>query len=128
MTEHFSLTAPSIRLAGIVKGPAKEIPLRLLLDTGAVRTILTWETAVGCGYDPAVASKRIPIVTASGYETCPEIILSQITFLQRRLHNIPVLCHPLPAELRVDGIVGLDFFRGTKLTIDFRTGEVSLDV
>lgn len=37
------------------------------------------------------------------------------------------LCHDLPAEVRVDGLLGLDFLRGRRLTLDFRTGRLSLD-
>lgn len=37
------------------------------------------------------------------------------------------LCRDLPAEVRVDGLLGLDFFRGTRLALDFRAGRLSLD-
>jgi len=127
MSERFSLAAGSIRLVAVISGPLRETSSRMVLDTGASRTILTWEIAQACGYDPSDAKSRIEITTASGFETCPEIVLSEFHFLGRTLRNFPVLCHPLPAELRIDGLVGLDFFRETRLTIDFRGGEVTLE-
>jgi hypothetical protein len=37
-----------------------------------------------------------------------------------------VIAHALPARSGVAGLLGLDFFRGQMLTVDFRAGEVSL--
>ena len=127
MSDRFPLDAGSIRLVAIISGPLREMSSRMVLDTGASRTVLTWEIAQACGYDPAGAENRTDITTASGFETCPEIVLSDFRFLGRTLQDFPVLCHPLPAELRIDGLVGLDFFRATRLTLDFRIGEVTLE-
>ncbi len=37
-----------------------------------------------------------------------------------------VSCHTLPPSAGVDGLLGLDFFRGERLTVDFRTGRLIL--
>jgi hypothetical protein len=37
-----------------------------------------------------------------------------------------VLAHDLPPEARVDGLLGLDFRRGSVLTVDFTAGPISL--
>ncbi len=37
-----------------------------------------------------------------------------------------VLCHTLPPSATVDGLLGLDFFRGHQLTVDFQTGQITL--
>jgi hypothetical protein len=37
-----------------------------------------------------------------------------------------VLSHTLPPSATIDGLLGLDFLRGKKLTIDFRQADVSL--
>jgi hypothetical protein len=33
----------------------------------------------------------------------------------------------LTATTAVDGVLGLDFFRGRRLSIDFRIGEITLE-
>jgi hypothetical protein len=38
-----------------------------------------------------------------------------------------VLCHTLPPSATVDGVLGLDFFRGYKLAIDFNKGIIDID-
>jgi hypothetical protein len=40
--------------------------------------------------------------------------------------DFPVLWLPLPPAVRVDGLLGLDFFRGLVLTLDFARGQISL--
>jgi len=37
-----------------------------------------------------------------------------------------ILCHTLPPSAGVDGLLGLDFFRGQRVTIDFQHGEVTI--
>jgi hypothetical protein len=38
-----------------------------------------------------------------------------------------VLGHTLPPSSGVDGLLGLDFFRGLCLNIDFRPGRLRID-
>jgi hypothetical protein len=40
--------------------------------------------------------------------------------------NLLVTVHNLPHTVTVDGLLGLDFFRGQTLKIDFRTGLIDL--
>jgi hypothetical protein len=40
--------------------------------------------------------------------------------------NFPVICHDLPAALHVDGLLGLDFVRRYRLSVDFQAGFISL--
>jgi hypothetical protein len=47
--------------------------------------------------------------------------------LGRVLEDFPLICHTLPSSTNVDGLLGLDFFRGTSLHIDFKTGFVSVE-
>src|SRR5262245_47205153 len=109
-----------------VTGPLGSRVLSLALDTGASYTLLNEARLVSLGYDPAQATSRIPVVTASGAAACPQIILSEIRTLGQARLNFPVLCHPLPAGATFDGLLGLDFLRGQILTIDFRAGQITL--
>ena len=37
------------------------------------------------------------------------------------------VCRDLPAAIAIDGLLGLDFLRGTRLTIDFRNGTIDVE-
>lgn len=99
---------------------------RLALDTGATGSMINWDLAVLLGYDPASAKERIQVTTGSGVEFAPRIVIRKIEILGRSLENFPILCHTLPPSATVDGLLGLDFFRGVRLVVDLRAGIVTL--
>lgn len=107
-------------------GPTGSIVLRLALDTGATGTVVNIGMLVAIGYDPALAPDRIQITTGSGVEFVPRITLDKMMALEQERVDFPVLGHTLPPSAGIDGLLGLDFFRGQSLTLDFRTGQVTL--
>jgi hypothetical protein len=66
-------------------------------------------------------------MTASAVEQVPEIIVKEISVGDEQRADFPILCHSFPEDITVDGFLGLDFIRGTQLTIDFRGGLVKID-
>jgi hypothetical protein len=52
--------------------------------------------------------------------------VNRLSALGQHAIGLKVLAHNLPPEAAVDGPLGLDFFRGFLLTIDFRGGQVDL--
>ena len=106
--------------------PNKDIIVHLALDTGATCSIINWDVAVLLGYDPAIAKERIQITTGSGVEFAPRIAICKVEAPGRHLENFPMLCHTLPPSATVDGLPGLDFFRGVNLIIDLRAGIVTI--
>jgi predicted aspartyl protease len=109
-----------------IEGPSGCVIVQLALDTGATSTLINAGLLVAVGYDPALAPERIQITTGSGVEFAPRVILTSITSLGQTRKDLPVLCHTLPLSTGVDGILGLDFLRDQKLTLDFRSGEILL--
>ncbi|MBI3249085.1 MAG: retropepsin-like domain-containing protein [Deltaproteobacteria bacterium] len=107
-------------------GPAGSIVLRLALDTGATGTVVNIGMLVTIGYDPALVPDRIQVTTGSGVEFVPRVTLDKITALGQERTDFPVLGHTVPPSAGIDGLLGLDFFRGQSLTLDFRTGQVML--
>ena len=107
-------------------GPSGSAILRLALDTGATGTLVNTGMLVALGYDPALEPDRVQITTGSGVEFVPRILLDRIMVLGEEAVEFPVLGHTLPPSAGIDGLLGLDFFRGLSLTIDFRTGQVAL--
>ena len=107
-------------------GPNGSGVLQLALDTGATTTLVNVGMLVAIGYDPALAPDRVQVTTGSGIEFAPRVIVDRIVALGQERSVFPVLGHTLPPSAGVDGLLGLDFFRGQSLTIDFRTGQVKL--
>ncbi len=107
-------------------GPAGSAVLRLALDTGATLTLVNVGLLVAVGYDPALMPERVQVTTGSGVEFVPRVTLDKIVGLGQARERFPVLGHTLPPSAGVDGLLGLDFFRGRLLTLDFRAGEASL--
>jgi len=107
-------------------GPTGDTQARLALDTGATRTIVNAAILVSIGYDPAVVPGRVPMTTRSGVEFVPRLSIDRIEALGKVHTNFPLICHTLPPTAPVDGVLGLDFLRGQRLTINFRKGLITL--
>jgi len=107
-------------------GPTSDILLKLALDTGATGTLISQTRLMEVGYDPATNPERFQITTGSGIEFVPRVMLKKVVALGEERASFPVLCHNLPANTRIDGLLGLDFFRGLNLNIDFRNGLITL--
>ena len=107
-------------------GPSGSAVVRLALDTGATSTLINAGILVAIGYDPALAPDRVQVTTGSGVEFAPRITLSRIATLGQERVGFPVLCHSLPPTASVDGLLGIDFLRGQILTIDLRSGRITL--
>jgi predicted aspartyl protease len=100
----------------------------VVLDTGATLTILATDIMARLGYDPANPDlERQRIVTGSGIEYAPRTTVRSATAIGLKVVNLDVLCHDLPPESGVDGLLGLNFFRQFKLTIRFRKGIIDLN-
>lgn len=109
-----------------VWGPTGSAVLRLALDTGATVTVLSTAMLVALGYDPALSPTRVQVTTGSSVEYAPRVTLSRILALEQERMDFPVLGHTLPPSAGVDGLVGLDFFRGKTLAIDFHAGRITV--
>jgi predicted aspartyl protease len=110
-----------------LQGATGDIVVRFALDTGATGSSVNWDIAKLLGYDPDNITERTQLITASGVERAPAIVLQRIEALGQEHSKFSVLCHSLPADAGIDGILGLDFFRNSRLVLDFRLGLVSLD-
>ncbi len=107
-------------------GPSGDTIVHLGLDTGATGSLINWDVAILIGYDPAIVQDRVHVTTGSGVEFAPRITMFKIEVSGRVLQDFPVICHTLPPSTNVDGLLGLDFFRGTYLNIDLVSGSVNV--
>jgi predicted aspartyl protease len=107
-------------------GPGGDTIVQLALDTGATGSLVNWDIAVLLGYDPAITEDRVQVTTGSGVEFASRIKVIRIEALGITQEHFPLLCHTLPPTAGVDGLLGLDFFRGTYLAIDLVSGTVDV--
>jgi predicted aspartyl protease len=98
----------------------------LTLDTGASDTFIDDARLAAVGYTRAHATNQHQVVTGSGYVTVLEVPLQTFRALGQTRPDFPVLAHAFPAGAGHDGVLGLDFFRGQILTLDFQKGEITL--
>lgn len=101
--------------------------LRLALDTGATDTLVNAGMLVSVGYDPASEADRLQVTTGSGIEYVSKVVTRRIKSLGQERFDFAVLSHTLPPSAGVDGLLGVDFFRGNALTIDFRQGHITVN-
>ncbi|MEX0701342.1 MAG: retropepsin-like aspartic protease [Planctomycetales bacterium] len=126
MSFHFDPAHKHIRVEVEVEGIASSVVLGFALDTGSSRTTIPEGILLFLGYDPAVATRQVRVTTPSGVELRPLVTIRRISALGHERVDLPVVCRTLPSSADIEGLLGLDFFRGHELTLDFRQGEIRL--
>ena len=119
----FPLKSGPIYVDAEITGPFGSVVLKLVLDTGATTTVIKLANLLALGFDPNQAARRVPMTTGS---VVTVVTLTRLSALGQHRFGFPVLAHPLPAAAAIDGLLGLDFFRGHVLTIDFPAGQITL--
>src|SRR3989338_8188419 len=99
---------------------------KMVLDTGATFTIVSWDVADLLGYTPDSESK-IKIITASGTETVKTFKIKKLKALGQEASNMKLVCHNLPQESGIDGLLGLDFISKFNLFVNFKEWHLSLE-
>jgi len=126
MKFEFDPTQGLIIIPTRLHGLGRDTIVRLALDTGATSSMINWDIGVLLGYDPASSKERIQVTTGSSVEFAPRIAVKRVEALGMCRENFPVLCHTLPPSASVDGLLGLDFFRGVRLVVDLQKGIITL--
>ncbi len=126
MTVPFDPTAALVIVDAEITGPAGIRVARLALDTGATVSTLNQDTLDFLGYDTATASDRLRIVSATGAQVVGLVRVERIRSLGHESRDQIVVCHNIPAAAGIDGLLGLDFLRGRRLTVDFNSGQIEL--
>ena len=127
MSTLFNPTGAFIPVPVRLFGMERYASVLLALDTGATQTMINRGVVESLGYDVGSADNAVRLVTASGEEITPIVDIVRFEALEQERQNLPVICHDLPSGAPFDGLLGLDFFRGQRLTLDFREGLITLD-
>ena len=127
MKRHFDLTEGLIIVPTRLWGPSLDAVVKFALDTGATYSLINRDIAFALGYDPDSISRQVQITTGSRIELISRFNIERIEALGQRRDNFTFLCHSLPPGAEIDGLLGLNFFRNKKLTIDFRLGLIDVE-
>lgn len=122
----FDATQGLILVTTRLDGPSGHTFAILALDTGATSTLINVDVLVSIGYDPATAKERVHVTTGSGLEYAARLPIMQVSALGMEVREFGVIAHTLPPSAGVDGLLGLDFFRGHELFIDLVNGEIEV--
>lgn len=109
-----------------INGPSGLREIDMVLDTGAVYTIIAWDVAKDIGYDPAISEHRMPIVTANGIIEAPLITVQRIQIADLGAEGVNVICHDIPEITGIEGLLGLSFLKKFRTVIDYTTGILEI--
>jgi predicted aspartyl protease len=113
-----------IYLSTTLHGPLGAINARMALDTGATVTMINQDILRAAGYDLDQIYDFISIVTGSRVESVKQLTIHSIRALDHVIENLPAICHDLPEESGLDGLLGLNFLR--YFDVEIRYSESSL--
>lgn len=103
---------------------------RLALDTAASQTVLDWNVLLMLGYGPDDLPEPVEVETANGIMEAWPIKIREIKALGFSRIDFEVLTYDFFQKGLLspqDGVLGLDFFKNTVLTIDFKKQEIWVD-
>jgi hypothetical protein len=109
-----------------LSGPVGTTGVRLILDTGATTTMIKPGVLISIGYDPELASEHVAVTMVEGVRPMPRLHLNRLTALGHHRLGFAVISHSLQTADGIQGLLGLDFFLGTVLAIDFREGRIDV--
>ncbi len=126
MGERFDPAGEAIVVTAVLVGPLRAVTLSLRLDTGASHTSVRAEFLRWAGYAPERTGRPRAMRSASGGGRGFALPVRHLSTLGVRREPFVVTAFDPPPAVVTDGLLGLDFFRGHVLTLDFARGRVSL--
>lgn len=112
--------------AEISKHDDRPFVIKMALDTGATYTLIPFEAAMAAGINPVRAKKQIEIVMGGGIVMAPLIRVPSFKAFGYEVKNLEVICHNLPPESSVEGLLGLNFLIQFNVLLKFL--EHSLEI
>jgi len=116
-----------VPLTAAVFGKAGVRRAQVALAPWATHSVLSYDLVEAAGYDPSTSGVRIRLATVTGIVSAQVVTVDKISVLGREAKKIGVACVDLPAEVRLSGILGQNFLRGFRLTMDPGAGMLTLD-
>ena len=90
--------------------------------------MVSYEAAKEIGIDPTKSKRSIDVTTGSGVIQTPVVSIPIIRCLGQEVRNLEVICHDLPNEGIVDGLLGLNFLKHFNVNLKFLDGTMEVVV
>jgi predicted aspartyl protease len=100
--------------------------VRLLVDTGARRTVLPLRLLKEFGFDVDSPLRSMRVAAAGGVLQVPLFKVPWFSCGGNRLEDFEVLALDLPRSAEVDGLLGMDFLTQVGAIIDVEKAEIRL--
>jgi predicted aspartyl protease len=110
----------------LIRKGRKEVRLNLALDTGASYTMISSDASLDIGINPAKSKRQIDVTTGSGVILTPVVSVPIFRSLGQEVRNLEVICHDLPSEGIVDGLLGLNFLKHFNVHLKFLDGTMDV--
>jgi len=105
----------------------RRVAVRMALDTGATYTTITPTTAARLGFDIPADTTRRPLHGVAGSVLAPSVTIHRVLFGREHLTDLVAYVTPLPAQFGVHGLLGLNFIRHFRVTLDFGKGLATFE-
>ena len=100
------------------------VRVRLLVDTGSSFTILPVQVLQNLGYDTGNPLRRQELVTGQGRIYAPVINVSWFNCVGQLIENFEIVAHNLPPNIRINGLIGMDFLTRFQAVISVGDAEI----
>lgn len=110
-------------VARVVNPSGEKIKLRAVLDTGAPHTEFSDQFL---HYARFIPHPDKDVRTKEGLQTQKygKIILPHVEICGHVMENMPIYVSHFEKHWGVDALIGLDFFRRLKVTVDYKAGQI----
>ena len=107
----------------------KKSKFRMILDTGCSNTTIDSNALYLAGYELKDAFEKVEIETANGIFESEIYEINQLSSMgiikeKTKIQVYDFIAHGIFSNY--DGLLGLDFFEGTKFSIDMTTNEITV--
>ena len=109
----------------VVDASLNGVPLRLVLDTGADRTLISPAAMARAGFD-ASGSTQVHIRGVTGDAVATLVSVPGLDVAGTRVGPVAVVVHALPGQ-GADGLLGRDVLDAFTLTVDAAAQRATLD-
>lgn len=126
MSTGFDPTGRLVVIPVLLTGRKGEQQFKFAVDTAATRSAASGLTLEVLGYQRSQAVGSYQVRTGGGGNRTGLVRVLRVVALDQTRTDFPLLWQPIPVATMIDGLLGLDFFRGQLLALDFARGRVSL--
>jgi hypothetical protein len=116
-----------IRIGARVHGRAGHSDLKMVLDTGAVVTLITPDVLAQLGYGPEDGYQKTTITSPLGKERGYLLRVREFRCLGQTFHDYPIHAYSLADTSGIDGLLGLDFLDRFNYEVRPRQGVIRIE-